>query len=172
MFPLVGIMKWGRLGWGGSVTEGGDRLGRCYGVGVSQQTLELLADGVAWVHLGFVAFVVLGLVVVVIGAVLRWEWVRNGWFRVVHLAAIGFVAARCWVSFPCPLTVLEGWLRGSAAQGGGSAVHLAHVGVFRGAPAGPFAAGVTVFFAVTLIAFAVYGPRRGTPLGRDPEMRD
>ena len=81
-------------------------------MGVSQTTFELLADGVAWVHLGFVAFVVVGLLVVVVGAVLRWGWVRNGWFRAAHFAAIGFVALRCWVSVPCPLTALEGWLRG------------------------------------------------------------
>lgn len=126
---------------------------------MDMRTRELLADGVAWVHLGFVAFVVGGLVLVVVGAVLRWGWVRNVWFRVAHLGAIGFVAVRCWVSLPCPLTALERSLRGSAADGGGSAVHLAHVGVLRGAPAGPFAVGVTVFFVITLIAFAVYGPR-------------
>jgi hypothetical protein len=119
-----------------------------------------LADGVAWAHLAFVLFLVGGLAVVVVGAVLRWGWVRNGWFRVAHLGAIGFVAARCWVSVPCPLTALEGWLRDSAGRsGGGGAIQLAHAGVFRGAPAGPFAAGVTVFFAMTLIAFVVYAPR-------------
>lgn len=126
-----------------------------------------LADLVAWVHLAFVAFVVLGLVVILGGAVLRWAWVRNPWFRTIHLGAIGFVALRCWVAVPCPLTVLEARLRAGAPSAGGRALGLAHAGVFRGASAGPFAGGVTLFFAATLLAYVCCGPwrwrRRASP---------
>ena len=42
-------------------------------------------------HTGFIAFVVLGLVLVLIGMAIGWRWTRNAWFRVAHLAAIAFV---------------------------------------------------------------------------------
>jgi len=45
----------------------------------------LLADIVLVVHFAFVLFVVGGLVLIWIGVVLRWAWVRNFWFRVAHL---------------------------------------------------------------------------------------
>jgi hypothetical protein len=120
---------------------------------------EHLADVVAWVHLAFVAFVVVGLVVILTGAVFRWAWVRHSWFRTVHLGAIGFVAVRCWFGIRCPLTVLEARLRAGAPPAGGGALHLAHAGVFRGAAPMPFAIGTTLFFAAVLLAYVCYGPR-------------
>jgi uncharacterized protein DUF2784 len=70
-----------------------------------------LADGVLVVHVLFVLFVVGGLAAIVVGA-RRWGWVRNRAFRVVHLAAIGFVAAESLLGIACPLTVWEDALRG------------------------------------------------------------
>jgi hypothetical protein len=122
-----------------------------------------LAAGVAWVHFAFSAFVVLGFAFIVAGAVLRWKWVRNDWFRSLHLGAIAFEVARLWLGLPCPLTELEHWLRaapGGVAASGGRALHLAHVGVFAGAPRVPFTIGTTAFFGLVLIAYVTYGPRR------------
>lgn len=41
----------------------------------------------------FAAFVILGLAAVLLGKYRRWGWIRNFWFRLTHLAAIGFVIA-------------------------------------------------------------------------------
>ncbi len=49
----------------------------------------MLADAIVIIHALFVAFVVFGMAAIVVGLVLRWGWVRNFWFRVLHLAAIG-----------------------------------------------------------------------------------
>jgi hypothetical protein len=76
----------------------------------------LAADLILVVHFAFVAFVVGGLAVIWIGAALRWEWVRNGWFRVAHLAAICFVAAEALLGVMCPLTVWEDALRGRGGE--------------------------------------------------------
>jgi uncharacterized protein DUF2784 len=76
--------------------------------------MTLLADLVLVTHLLFVAFVVGGLAIIWIGAVLKWTWIRNFWFRAAHLGAIGFVVAESLVGILCPLTVLEDALR----QGG------------------------------------------------------
>lgn len=122
---------------------------------------ETFADVVAWVHLAFSAFVVLGFAVILISIAWQREWARNAWFRWLHLGAIAFTAVRCWFDLPCPLTLLEHRLRAaSSAPAAGTALHLAHVGVFAGARHLPFTIGATVLFALTLLAFALYGPRR------------
>jgi hypothetical protein len=75
-----------------------------------------LADVVLIIHFAFVAFVVGGLALIWIGAAAGWQWVRNFWFRIAHLAAIAFVAAEAVVGVLCPLTVWEAALRGAQAE--------------------------------------------------------
>lgn len=77
---------------------------------------QLLADAVLILHAGFIAFVVFGLLLILIGGAVKWAWVRNRWFRVVHLAAICLVVAQAWLGITCPLTTLENHLRVSAGQ--------------------------------------------------------
>jgi hypothetical protein len=45
-----------------------------------------LADAVLALHVAFVCFVVIGLLLVLAGGALRWSWVRNPWFRWSHLS--------------------------------------------------------------------------------------
>ena len=56
----------------------------------------------------------LGLILVWIGALASWTWIRNPWFRYLHLAAIAFVAAEALLGYACPLTLWEDLLRGGA----------------------------------------------------------
>jgi hypothetical protein len=70
-----------------------------------------LADFVLIVHFAFVAFVVVGLLLIWIGCFRRWIFVRNFWFRFGHLAAIGLVAAESLAGTVCPLTTWENRLR-------------------------------------------------------------
>jgi hypothetical protein len=80
----------------------------------------LLADLVVTVHLAFMLFIVLGQVLIVLGALLRWSWVRNPWFRLLHLLAIAYIASQAlagrWVWLQCPLTGWESDLRELADQ--------------------------------------------------------
>lgn len=76
----------------------------------------VLADLVLIVHFAFVSFVVGGFALIWIGAALSWRWVRNFWFRLAHLGAIGYVAITSVIGIPCPLTVWEDALRRSAAE--------------------------------------------------------
>lgn len=80
----------------------------------SSLTFQLLADAVLTLHVALVLFVVGGLVVVVVGNLLKWRWVNRLWFRLAHLATIAVVAAEAWLGFVCPLTTLELWLRSKA----------------------------------------------------------
>lgn len=76
-----------------------------------RQAYRILADLVLAVHVLFVAFVILGLIAVIIGSFMKWQWVRNLWFRLAHLLGIEIVVAQAWAGIICPLTTLEMWLR-------------------------------------------------------------
>ena len=72
---------------------------------------RLTADLVLILHAGFIVFVLLGLIAVLIGMGAGWSWTRNIWFRVVHLAAIAYVVVQSYFGMVCPLTTLENYLR-------------------------------------------------------------
>jgi hypothetical protein len=68
---------------------------------------RLLADLVVVLHCAFVAFVVGGMAAILAGIVLRWRWVRNFWFRAVHVLMIAVVVAESLCGIFCPLTEWE-----------------------------------------------------------------
>lgn len=75
-----------------------------------------LADLMVAVHVAYVAFVVVGQLLILIGWMAGWSWVRNFWFRALHLLAIGFVAFEEFIDMRCPLTVWEEQFRAMAGQ--------------------------------------------------------
>lgn len=79
---------------------------------------RLFADAVVLCHAAYVAFVVFGFIAILAGAALGAKWVRNFWFRILHLAAIGLVLAEALLGMICPLTWLENTLRVRAGQAG------------------------------------------------------
>lgn len=76
---------------------------------------RLLADLVV-VHLAWLLFIVGGLLLTLIGMKRRWPWVRNFWFRTVHLAMMGIVVAEAAAGLICPLTTWESQLRTLAGE--------------------------------------------------------
>jgi hypothetical protein len=76
----------------------------------------LLADVVVAVHFAYVAFVVLGQVLILAGLVWKWHWVRNLWFRLAHLIAILIVTVESILNITCPLTLWEYQLRRLGGQ--------------------------------------------------------
>jgi hypothetical protein len=77
-----------------------------------------VANIVLVIHFAIVLFITAGLPVIVLGAALRWHWVRKRRWRMLHLAAAVFVAAEALAGTACPLTVLEDALRGSEQRTG------------------------------------------------------
>lgn len=71
----------------------------------------VLADLVVVLHLTYVCFVVVGFVLILIGIIRHWGWVRNFYFRAAHLLAIAIVSVEGLAGIVCPLTTLENWLR-------------------------------------------------------------
>jgi hypothetical protein len=74
-----------------------------------------LADIVLAVHFAIAAYTALGLVLVPVGGLLGWRWIRSRQLRTLHAGLMVFVAAEAVVGMTCPLTLLEAGLRGSAA---------------------------------------------------------
>ena len=71
-------------------------------------SVRLLADAVVVVHFGFIIFVA-------VGPLLAWRWRHLVW---LHGPALGWAALTVAVGVPCPLTLLEKGLRGSAGEQG------------------------------------------------------
>ncbi len=76
--------------------------------------LPLAADAILLLHVLFVGFVIVGLVLIIFGGLRGWYWVRNLWFRMSHLIAIGIVVVQSWFGVICPLTIWEMALRPQA----------------------------------------------------------
>jgi hypothetical protein len=83
---------------------------------MNARTCELAADAILLIHFCYIAFVVGGFVIVWLGFVCRWNWVRNFAFRLVHLAAMGYVLAEALLGVTCPLTIWENNLRAQAGR--------------------------------------------------------
>jgi hypothetical protein len=75
-----------------------------------------LADCVVAMHVAYVSFVLVGQIAILLGAALRWRWIRNRAFRLLHLVAIVVVASEAVLDITCPLTLWEGRLRRLAGQ--------------------------------------------------------
>ena len=87
---------------------------------------RLLADVVVGIHAVYVSFVVFGLLAILLGRAMDWRWVRNPYFRILHLASIGFVCAESILGIDCPLTTLENGLRFGGGQRGYGADFLGY----------------------------------------------
>lgn len=125
----------------------------------------LAADLLLFVHVLFVAFVVFGLAAILIGKLLGWAWVRNPWFRIAHLSAIGIVVLQSWVGVICPLTNWEMALReraGDTVYSGSFISHWLESVLYFQAPMWVFTVCYTVFAAVVITSWFWVRPRHFT----------
>lgn len=123
---------------------------------------RIAADLVLALHWSFVLFVIVGLVLILAGGLRGWSWVRNPWFRLGHLLAIGLVAAQAWLGRICPLTTLEMALRsraGDAVYGGSFIAHWMRTLLYYEAPPWAFAIVYTAFGLLVVAAWIVVPPR-------------
>ncbi len=132
----------------------------------SASSYQLVADAVLVLHFGIVVFVIGGLLLVVAGNMLGWQWVNHLWFRLAHALAIGIVVAQAWLGEVCPLTTLESWLRvqsGSPAYSRSFVAHWVQRLLFYEAPFWVFALAYTVFGLLVLASWWYFPPRRKHP---------
>ena len=131
---------------------------------MSDATLyRIAADAVLIVHALFVAFVVIGLLLVLVGNWRGWYWVRHFGFRLAHLLAIGIVVLQSWLGAICPLTSWEMSLRaraGDATYPGAFIAHWVERLLYYRAPDWVFATLYTAFAALVIASWIWVRPRR------------
>ena len=65
------------------------------------------ADLISLFHVVFVASNLLGLLLVLIGGVAGWKWVRNPWFRGIHLGMAAIVAFEAAIAYECACSAVN-----------------------------------------------------------------
>jgi hypothetical protein len=132
----------------------------------------VLADAIVVLHFFYVSFTVGGELLIVLGGLLRWAWVRNLPFRIVHLVSVVLVAVESLAGAACPLTVWEYKLRllsGQHAEAQISFVaRLVRSVIFYDFPAWVFVALYVAFAAAVALTFILVRParRRSAPRTR------
>jgi len=130
--------------------------------------MTTLADIVLVAHALVVLFNVGGLAAIWIGAALNWRWIRNFWFRAVHLGLMGFIAAGSLVGMMCPLTVLEDALRRTGPPQTGFIQRWVSSLLYYDLPASVFTTAYVLFALAVLATFIVIKPE---PRTVSPEPR-
>jgi hypothetical protein len=121
----------------------------------------LSADIILVIHMLFIVFVVIGFCLIIVGAVLRWSWIKNFWFRCLHLLAIGIVAAQAWIGQICPLTEWENSLRevaGGVTYTGTFVNYWLQRLIFYDFPQWVFTFAYTIFGAIVFITWVLVPP--------------
>jgi hypothetical protein len=122
-----------------------------------------LADLILVTHALFVAFVVLGLIAILLERQLRWGWLRNRRFRLIHLLAIIIVIAEAWLGLACPLTEWENRARvaaGESAYATSFIQHWLHELLFYEFEPWVFTVAYTAFGILVLVAWLLVPPGR------------
>jgi hypothetical protein len=136
---------------------------------------KLLADLIVVLHATYFSFVVFGLVLILLGIAFRWRWVRNFWFRTLHLVAIGIVVLEAVIGMTCPLTDWEKQLRNMAGEEtytGDFIGHWAHRLIFYDVPTWVFTPLHISFGLAVLAAFVLAPPRWPGRAREDSASRD
>ena len=129
---------------------------------LSPTTAALLADAILVLHVGIVAFVVLGAVAVLIGGLCGWQWVRGFRWRLAHVLLMVFIATQAWLGALCPLTIWEQALREHAGQAVYRESFIAHWLsrlIFFEAPWWAFVAAYSAFAALVVVEWVFVRPR-------------
>ena len=123
----------------------------------------LLADALLITHLLFVGFVVMGLAAIYLGLVLNWSWVRNAWWRALHLISIGIVVFQSWLGIVCPLTIWEMALRekaGVETYSDSFVQHWLQSILYYNAPEWVFVVVYTIFGGLVVGSWFIVRPNR------------
>jgi hypothetical protein len=126
------------------------------------QVYGLLADLMVTIHVGYVAYVIVGQFLIWLGWTVGWRCVRNFWFRVTHLATIGVVVVEEVFDIRCPLTIWEEYFRKLAGQpitGETFLGRLLHSILFYDAPSWVFTVGYLSTGALVLVTILLCPPR-------------
>ena len=120
-----------------------------------------MADLIVAIHVAYVAFVVLAVPVIAVGGMYGAPWVRNSWFRNIHVLMIGIVVVQALLGIPCPLTVWENQLRAADGQAYSRNFvgEMLHNVLFYDFEPWVFTLGYCVFGGLVVGLYVLYPPR-------------
>jgi hypothetical protein len=121
------------------------------------------ADAILVTHVLFVVFVVFGLVLIFVGKLLSWRWIRNPCYRILHLLGIVVVVLQSWLGVICPLTTWEMNLRskaGESAYEDSFVVYWLNELLYYQAPSWVFILCYTAFGGLALSSWFLVRPRQ------------
>jgi hypothetical protein len=123
---------------------------------------SVLADLIVVIHLGYVVYVVGGLIAILIGTWRGRKWIRNPWFRVSHLCAILFVVMEIILKLNCPLTTWEMSARAAAQQPVNGSAFMDRLLSFILIGTAPrwLINGLYIVFAIVIAATFIFAPPR------------
>ncbi len=136
-----------------------------------QLVYRITADAIVITHFAYVAFVVVGLLLILVGVLRGWSWVRGFTFRLLHLAAIGLVVAESLFGVTCPLTTWERNLRELAGQASYQEAFLArwvHAVLFYQTEPRVFTVAYVLFGLAVLATFVLAPPQVPSRLTKRP----
>ena len=132
-----------------------------------------LADLIVGAHFLLVSFVLGSQVLIMLGRIFYWRWIRNFVFRITHMVLVLFVAVQSLAGDLCPLTMWEYHLRQCAGQVVESDMsfmaRLFRLIIFYDFPAWVFTV-IYVSFGILVILTFVYIPPDG-PFCRKGQLR-
>jgi hypothetical protein len=76
----------------------------------------ILAEAILAAHLAIILFNLFGLIVVPLGAICGWRFVRVRWWRLLHLVSLAAVAAQAVFGRACILTIWQAALTGEPGR--------------------------------------------------------
>ena len=133
------------------------------GIAMNDHAFAALAEFVLAAHVFIIVFNVAGLLVIPLGAWLRWDFVRARWLRMLHLLSLAVVALQAVGGQACFLTIWQSNLRRAAGQVASDTPLIQrwveHV-VFWPLPIWFFTALYLAVFAYTVALWWLVPPRR------------
>ena len=71
----------------------------------------LFSEIVLLFHFCIFLFMILSFFLIPLGYYQEWKWVKNKYYRLIHLVLMGIIFIETILGFMCPLTILENFLR-------------------------------------------------------------
>jgi hypothetical protein len=119
-----------------------------------------LANLVLVLHALLVLFIVGGLAAIWAGAAMKQHWVRNRVLRTTHIVAIGIVASLAVLDVPCPLTLLEDYLRNGAVEQQGFIQRWISAWMYYDFPGWVFTLAYVAFLLAVVLSWRLIPPER------------
>lgn len=122
-------------------------------------------------HFAIIAFNVAGCVLIPVGAWRRWRWVREFWWRLVHVLSFAVVAGQALAGQACFLTIWQADLEGETSHVQPLIAHWIDRLIYLPIPLWVFAIIYVVLFLYVIALWVFVRPRAARDAGGHPRRR-